>query len=111
MRNRAERINQLLKQKIAEILARDFFVEKTMVTVQGVNIGKDLRRVKVRVSVMPFSDSEKVLKKLTQQLPRIQEKLGDGLRMKFTPRIQFLIDSSEENADRVEKILKFLKNK
>jgi len=110
MRNRIERINQLLQQKIAEILAKDFFVEGALITVQKVDIRKDLKYARIRVSILPYRDSGKIIKILKQQTPRIQEKLGNTLRMKFTPQVKFVVDSSEENADRIERILKHLKD-
>jgi len=110
MKNRIERINQLIKEKIADILLKEIFVEGFLITVQNVDTSKDLKYAKIKVSVMPFSGSEKVLKILGKQTPNIQNKLNSAIKIKFVPRIKFIIDKSEEQADRIETLLKKIKN-
>jgi ribosome-binding factor A len=106
MKNRIERINQLIRKKVAEILLRDVFVKGSLITVQSVDTARDLNRAKIKVSVMPFPESGKVMKILEKQAPGIQEKLNSMVKIKFVPRIKFYLDTSEEKAGRVEEILK-----
>ncbi|MDP2934349.1 MAG: 30S ribosome-binding factor RbfA [bacterium] len=106
MKNRIERINQLIREKVAEILSRDIFVKGSLITVQEVSTSKDLNHAKIKVSVMPFSESAKVMKILEKQAPTIQAKLNSVVRIKFVPRIKFYLDVSEEKAGRVEEILR-----
>jgi len=109
MKNRIERINQLIREKVAEILLRDIFIKGALITVQEVDTSKDLNHAKIKVSVMPFFESVKVMKILEKQAPIIQAKLNSAVRMKFVPRIKFIIDRSEEKAGKVEEILKSIK--
>lgn len=110
MKNRIERINQLIREKIAEILSRNIFIKGSLITVQEVSTSKDLNHAKIKVSVMPFSESAKVMKILEKQAPTIQAKLNSVVRIKFVPRIKFYLDVSEEKAGKVEEILKSLNN-
>lgn len=107
MSERIKRVNQLIKEEIANLLLKEVcFNKDILVTVQSVDTSKDLRYAKVRVSVMPFEKSEEVIKILEKQTPRIQRELNKAIEIKFVPRIEFEIDKGEEKASRVEDILK-----
>jgi ribosome-binding factor A len=110
MKNRIERINKLIKEKIADILLKEIFVKDTLITVQSVDTSKDLKYAKIKVSVMPFEKSGQILRILEKQTPNIQKILNRAIRIKFVPKINFEIDTSEETADRIEGILRKLKN-
>jgi len=106
MKNRIERINKLIKEKIAEILLKEIFVENGLITVQGADTTKDLKYTKIKISVIPFEKSGKVLKILERNLPNIQKELNSAVKIKFVPKIIFKIDESEERIDRIDKILR-----
>lgn len=106
MKNRIERINQLIQEKIAGIISRDIFVEGALITVQAVDTSKDLKYAKIKVSIMPFKDSLRAMKILQSQAVMIQDKLNSSVKIKFVPRIKFYLDKSEELAGRIDKILK-----
>lgn len=109
MKNRINRVNQLIKEKIAEILLKEIFVKDVLITVQSADTTKDLKYTKIKVSVMPFEKSEDVLRILKKKFPIIQRELNSVIKIKFVPEIIFKIDKSEETADRIEGILKGLK--
>ena len=109
MKNRISRVNQLIKEKIADILLKEIFVRDVLITVQKVDTTKDLRYAKIRVSVMPFEKSKEILKILKKKTPHIQKELGKFVKIKFLPKIEFQIDEAEEKADKIEKILKKIK--
>lgn len=111
MRERISRINSLIKEKIADILLKEIFIENVLITVQNVDTSKDLKYTKIKVSVMPFNKSEEVLKILEKRLPIIQKELNSIIKIKFVPRIKFEIDEGEERADRIEEILKEINKK
>ena len=106
MKNRIERINQLIQEKVAEILSRNIFIKGSLITVQGVETSRDLKYAKIKVSVMPFRESARVIKILEKQAPIVQEKLNSVIKIKFVPHIKFYLDKSEEQAGRIEEILK-----
>jgi len=110
MKNRIERINQLMREKIADILLREIFVKDAMITVQSVDTSKDLKYAKIKVSIMPFSMSQMVMKILEKQAPSVQNELNSVIKIKFVPRIKFYLDKSEEHSDKIESILKKIKN-
>ena len=106
MTDRIKRINQLVKEKIADILVKELSFNNVLITVQNVDTSKDLKYAKVGISIMPFKKSEQILKILQKQTPNIQKQLNKAIEIKFVPKIEFEIDRGEEKADRIEKILK-----
>ena len=106
MIDRIKRINQLVKEKIADILVKELSFNNVLITVQNVDTSKDLKYAKVGISIMPFEKSEQILKILQKQTPNIQKQLNKAIEIKFVPKIEFEIDRGEEKADRIEKILK-----
>lgn len=116
MKDRISRINSLIQQKIAEILQKEIFIKDVLITVQDASVSKDLNYARIKISVMPastqrgepFKESEKVLKILKKQLPNLQKILNKVVKIKFVPKIRFILDKTEEKASRVEQILRSL---
>jgi ribosome-binding factor A len=106
MTDRIKRINQLMKERIADILEKEISFDNTLITVQNVDTSKDLKYAKIGISIMPFEKSEEILKFLKKQTLNIQKELNKTIKIKFIPKIKFEIDRGEEKADRIEKILK-----
>lgn len=107
---RIQRVNELLKHEIGELILKEFdFSRDTMVTITEVNTSPDLRQAKIKVSVIPFLKAEKVLKVLNSQILNLQKPLNQKLKMKIIPKIKFELDTSEEKTNKVEQLLKKIK--
>lgn len=113
--DRLERVNSLLKRVIAEAMfsvMQGDTVQPGLITVTGVSCGKDLRDATVRVSV--FGDDalkETALQHLRHNAKRFQAIINREVKMKFTPRLTFLLDLSLEKGDEVLKILSDLEHR
>ncbi|MBD3282582.1 MAG: 30S ribosome-binding factor RbfA [Candidatus Portnoybacteria bacterium] len=103
---RLKRINQLIKEKVADILSKDSFSSDCLITVKDVETSNDMKRARIMISVIPFSKSEDILKILNKKASFIQRELNKEVEFKFTPRIGFEIDKGEEKAERINRILK-----
>jgi len=102
---RIKRVNQLIKEKIANIILRELSFKDFLVTIQNVETSKDLRSARIKISVVPIEKSEQGLKILEKNIFNLQKELNKSIEIKFVPKIKFEIDKGEENADRIEKIL------
>ena len=110
MSRRIQRVNELLKQEISNLILMELdFSKDTIVTVTGVETFPDLRQAKVKMSIMPFLKAEKILKVLNSQIFNLQKSLNQKLKMKIVPKIKFELDESEEKISRVEQLLKKIK--
>ena len=103
---RKEKVDELIKQQVAEIISREInFKPGILWTVAKVDTTPDLRYTQVFVSIFPEKESEYGLKTLQKELYAIQGELNKKLFMKPLPKIEFKLDSTEAKADEVEKLL------
>lgn len=107
---RIEKVNKLIKQQISEIISRELSLKPgVFVTVSKVDTAKDLRYTRILVSIFPESETDYAMKTLEKELYIIQGQLNKKLFMKPIPKIEFAIDSTEVQADNLEKIFKEIK--
>ena len=106
---RTARINELLREVLAEELERfaDTDERLRLPTVTGVEITTDLSSAKVYMS----SVDETVLEALSEHRAHLQRSIGRQVRMKRTPKLQFMRDPAVAEGERVEEILRRLKNR
>ena len=107
MNARIERINELIKQHTNNIILKDLSLKDgVFITIAKVDTTPDLRYTRVSISVFPYKESDYALKTLNKEIYTIQGALNKKLAMRPLPRIEFILDSTEEEADKIEKILK-----
>lgn len=107
---RIQRVNELLKQEIGNLILKELdFSRDIMVTITEVSTSPDLQQAKVKVSIMPFLRAEKILKILNSQVFNLQKLLNKKLKMKIIPKIRFELDKSEERKTRIEQLFKKIK--
>lgn len=107
--DRLERVNSLLRRVIAEsmfMVMQGDTVAPGLITVTDVACGKDLRDATVKVSI--FGDDalkETALQHLKHNAKRFQQEINRQVKLKFTPRLTFVLDLSLEKGDEVLAIL------
>lgn len=103
---RALRVNEVLREVLAEELERlaDADERLRLVTVTSVEVGADLRSATVFLATMD-EDSAAALE---ERRARLQRAVGRQVRMKRTPRLQFMVDPAVRQGARVEEILRRL---
>ena len=106
---RTARINELLREVLAEELERfaDTDERLRLPTVTGVDVTTDLSSAKVYMS----SIDETVLEALSEHRAHLQRAIGRQVRMKRTPKLQFMRDPAVAEGEKVEEILRRLKNR
>lgn len=104
---RIERVNELLKHKLGEILRRDFNLADTgIVSVNAVETAGDLRSARVFVSVLGNPDQQKLARRqLDENRVRIQGEIGRNIVLKFTPALTFILEDTITKANRVLQII------
>lgn len=106
MSERIIKLNKLIKQHLGEIFQRELSMKPgVFLTIAKVDTTADLRYTRVLVSVFPFKDADYAIKTLKKEAFSIQGALNKKLAMRPLPRLQFFLDSTEEEADKIEKIL------
>jgi ribosome-binding factor A len=105
---RTARINELLREVLADELKKFADVDGAirLLTVTGVNVSPDLATAKVYLSSM----DEPVAVVLAERRTQLQQAIGRQVRMKRTPKLQFLADPAVAEGAKVEEILRRLKS-
>lgn len=101
---RINRINPLIHKIIASELLRSSNPTLNKATVTHVSTSPDLKRCTVYVSSLENVRGT-LSKSLDKNRMKIQKELGKQLTTKFIPRIQFEIDTSFENTDKVNELI------
>lgn len=108
MTYRVERLNSLLRQEISDLVQR--YVKDprlgTFVSITSVEISKDMRYAKVFISRFG-TDLEKAetLKALASASGYIRHELGERLKTRRIPELNFKLDNTMEKADKVLRII------
>ncbi|EKE18881.1 MAG: Ribosome-binding factor A [uncultured bacterium] len=106
MSERIVKINKLIKEHLGEIFQRELSIKPgVFLTIAKVDTSSDLRYTRVSISVFPFKESDYTIKTLKKEMYPIQGALNKKLKMRPLPRLEFILDSTEEEADKIEKIL------
>ncbi len=107
---RQMRFGELIRSLISEcLLVEDFYnleFETTSITISYVKMSKDLRIA--NIYLMPLGGDKKniIIDKLNENKFIFQKFLSNAkLSSKFTPKINFYLDDSFDEAERIEKLL------
>ena len=103
---RTARVNELVREVVAEELERIDDERLELVTVTGVDVEPDLRRAVVWFTSL----TESVDEVLAEHRVRLQAAIGRQVRMKRTPELAFRPDPAITTGRRVEDILRELQD-
>jgi len=105
---RAERVASLIKEEIGAILIREYNGQAVgFTTVTDVRMSPDLKIARIYFSVFGRADvKEQTMGWLEQEKPHIRGLLASHLRMKFTPALQFFLDDTLDQVDRINTLIK-----
>jgi ribosome-binding factor A len=110
-RHRPERVSELIRQAVGQFLTGDVRDPRIgFVTVIGVDVSADLSHANVRVSVMG-SEEEKAqsLEGLASAARYLRAQLSSDLHLRTSPELHFHLDRGIEHAQRIDQVLKELK--
>lgn len=93
MSRRLDRVNELLRREIGNVIQKDYEWHGKLVTVSEVEITQDLKEGKVWTSVLG-GDAGPVIDKLNRDHGSIQGKVMKRVVLKSTPVLRFHSDNS-----------------
>ncbi|MFH1401430.1 MAG: 30S ribosome-binding factor RbfA [Parcubacteria group bacterium] len=110
MSKRLQRINQLIKKEISQLILKEIdFEPEILVTITRVETAEDLLDANIFVSVFPENNFLKTIDFLKRKTGFLQGKINKFLRMRPLPRLHFLPEKATAKASRIEEILEQLK--
>ncbi|MDP9464115.1 MAG: 30S ribosome-binding factor RbfA [Actinomycetota bacterium] len=103
---RTARLNQSLREVIAEALARIDDERLDMVTITSIDVDSEMNRAIVYFDSLLGEDGDAdILAALGSNRVRLQSSVGRQLRSKKTPILSFRPDETIRAAERIERIL------
>lgn len=109
---RQQKFSRLIQKDLSDILQKDKYGIRggDFVTVADVEISADLAIAKIYLSMMLVNEKENLLQRINERKPELRKLLGNkiGKQVRKVPELIFYIDEVEEQAARIEEILKNL---
>lgn len=109
---RQQKFGRLIQKELSGIFQRDKkgILDNAFITIADVKMSPDLGVAKIFISMMLAKSKEKTLEKLNLHKKEIRKALGDkiGKQVRVVPDLIFIIDETEENAQRIEDLIKNL---
>jgi ribosome-binding factor A len=93
MSRRLDRVNELLRREIGNVIQKDYEWHGKLVTVSEVEVTQDLKEAKVWTSVLG-GEASPVIEKLNREHGSIQGKVMKRVVLKSTPVLHFRHDAS-----------------
>ena len=105
---RIERINAELQKAISNIISNDVRDPQidAIISVSSVETTPDLSYARVFITSIGTTPSDEVLARIKGAAGFIRGKLSKMIKLRITPRLEFLKDESVEYASNIETILK-----
>ncbi len=110
---RPERLAEVLREQITEIVGYELDDPRLLtVTVTDVRVSDNLRDAKVYVTVQgDENEIKEALKALQNAATFVRQQVALSLDLRHAPHLNFVRDTVEENAARVEEVIQGLAQK
>ncbi len=108
MSRRIDRVNELLRLEISQVLARQIKDPRLsgVITITEVRTTPDLRNALVLLSVMGDQEAKKsALAGIESAAKFLRRELRGRLTLRYVPFLRFALDDSLEHADRLMRIM------
>jgi len=109
---RQQKYNKLIQKELSDIFLKDKrgILGNAFVTIADVRISPDLSVAKIYLSLTLAKDKKAVLTNIELHKSEIRKALGDRIRnqARIVPALVFFMDEVEENAQRMEDLIKSL---
>ena len=104
------RFGEVIRSIISESFIREDFynsnIDVSKITVSFVKMSKDLRNASVYVTLLGSNKTDEMLESLNNHKYIFQQAISHAkLKSKYTPKINFYIDNSFEEAENIENLL------
>jgi len=105
--SRPERVGEEIRQELSQVLARDVHDPGVgFVTLTRVKVSPDLQLARVYYTqIGDDRQRRETARALERARPFLRRQLGQRMRLRRVPDVQFHFDESVENQERIERIL------
>ena len=113
--DRIVRINELLKRVLADLMETLGFNEEQgrIISITRVDCASNLKSAAVYVSILGAKNEEeeaRIIRRLIERKAEIQSLMSREVILKYTPVLQFVLDHSVADGDRVLDLLRHMED-
>ncbi|HLW28803.1 MAG TPA: 30S ribosome-binding factor RbfA [Kiloniellales bacterium] len=103
------RVGELIRHELARLLndgtAHDPVLRAASITVSEVRTSPDIKNATAFVLPLAGQDREAILSALRRAAPYFRRRLAETVELRYTPRLDFRLDLSFDEAERIERLL------
>lgn len=112
MSSRTQRVNELVRLELAEILHREMKDPRVqLASISRVEVSRDLSHAKIGVSVLgPDEDREEAVDALRRARGFLRSSLAKRTRLRTVPELVFELDRGAEHSQRISDLLESLRH-
>jgi len=109
---RSERVGDLILEFVSQMLTREINDPRVgVVTLTGVKVSNDLKHARIYFSVLVEGQGkEEAISGLRSAAGFIRSKIARVLKLRFVPTIEFIYDDTQAKAQRIEELLRQVKD-
>jgi len=109
---RTSQVGATIRDALVDVFRRDLKdIDLGLTSVTDVEVSPDLQYARVFVSGMTEDETREKIAELQQRKGRIRSLLGQRIRLRYTPELDFRYDETTMRASRIEDILSGLNPK
>ena len=111
MGNRPDRVGEAIRDELSQLIAREVHDPGVgFITLTRVKVSPDLQVARVYYTTMGDDKAQReTAKALERAAPFLRRQLGQRIRLRRVPEVEFFYDESIARGDRIEQILQELK--
>ncbi len=104
---RTDRVNDELKRLLGDLIEREVQDPRIgFVTILDVRVARDFSVATVYVTVAEDEDTEENMAGLKAAARFLRKRIGESMRLRLTPELHFVYDTSLDTGFRMEALLK-----
>lgn len=102
---RTSRVGEMIRDALVEVFRHDLKEDIGLTSVTDVEVSPDLHYARVYMSGLKEDDTKAVVKRLQDARGRVRKFLGQRIRLRYTPELEFRYDETTMRASRIEELL------
>jgi ribosome-binding factor A len=103
---RTSRVGEMIRDALVEVLRHDLkHVDLGMTSITGVDVSPDLHFARVFISGLTEEQTRETVEQLQHARGAARRYLGQRIRLRYTPELDFKYDDTAMRASRIEGLL------
>jgi ribosome-binding factor A len=104
--HRIQRVSELVKREVSRIVLELNLTNCGFVTITAAEISPDLKEGRIFMSVIGSAQQKQhALDTMERLHGHIQRELAQNIILKYTPKLKFFLDETEDRASHIEHLL------